>query len=93
MTYFPPKDTTPPRPTKCPGCGKWHIPTPSMEMVSCCVLHPPGSCCHYSETEVPPPSDIVNNPMPELAAFLDFQASSFSVLGNRVRRLVRRKRK
>lgn len=58
MTYFPPKP--PPigplgtgLPEKCPGCHKWYVPTPGMENVSCCVAHGPGTCCHYSETEIP----------------------------------------
>lgn len=55
MVYFPEIDRTPPKPEKCPGCGKWYVPTPGMENVSCCVAHGPGSCCHYSETEVPEP--------------------------------------
>ena len=38
--------------TLCPQCGKRFVPTPGMQNVSCCVAHPPGSCCHYSETEV-----------------------------------------
>lgn len=57
MTYFPPKPVpTGPLgtglPTKCPGCDKWYVTTPGMENTSCCVAHGPGSCCHYSETEV-----------------------------------------
>jgi hypothetical protein len=55
MTYFPPKDTSPPTPEKCRACHRWFVPKPGWEMVSCCVMHPPGSCCHYSETEVPEP--------------------------------------
>lgn len=53
MTYFPK-----PAPTvaeKCPGCRRWFVPTPGMGMTSCTVFHGPGSCCHYSETEVPAP--------------------------------------
>lgn len=52
MTYFPlPAER---EPVKCPGCGKWFI-SPRVGM-SCLVLHPPGTCCHYGETEVPAPA-------------------------------------
>lgn len=58
MVYFPrleerggPLGTG--EPEKCPGCDKWFVPTPGMEGVSCCVAHGPGTCCHFSETEVP----------------------------------------
>ena len=44
------------KPEKCRGCGKWYVPTEGMENVSCTVLHGPGSCCHYSETEVAEPT-------------------------------------
>lgn len=55
MTYFPPVKQERIQPSRCPGCGDWYVPTPGMENVSCCVMHPPGSCCHYSETRVEPP--------------------------------------
>jgi len=33
---------------RCQGCGKQYI----QGNVSCCVAHPPGTCCHYGETPV-----------------------------------------
>ena len=36
----------------CSKCGK-NYRTPDYEVTtSCLVLHPPGTCCHYHETEV-----------------------------------------
>ena len=43
-------------PRLCLQCGRWFVPTLGMENVSCCVAHG-GSCCHYSETEVPEPKN------------------------------------
>ena len=42
-------------PKRCAGCGKWFEPIPEMQNVSCCVMHPPGTCCHYTEREVDAP--------------------------------------
>lgn len=53
MTYFPP--ATKREPEQCPGCKGWFV-VASGPRVSCCVLHPPGSCCHVGEIEVAPPS-------------------------------------
>jgi hypothetical protein len=50
VTYYPLK--VEPVPEKCPGCGKWHI---RVQNISCCVMHPPGTCCHMGEQEVPEP--------------------------------------
>ena len=57
MVYFPPISEGLPEPMKCPGCEKWFVLNPAMANVSCCVLHGPGSCCHFSETEVPAPEE------------------------------------
>lgn len=49
--YFPPEK--PQAPEKCPGCGKWYVTDgSSRSRVSCCVVHAPGTCCHYGEIEV-----------------------------------------
>jgi len=61
MTYFPSFDEIKSEPFLCQGCGKWFVPTPGMENVSCCVMHGPGSCCHYSETEIPEPNKEKGN--------------------------------
>jgi len=37
---------------RCPMCDGLYRRNPKMENVSCCVLHPPGSCCHYSDIPV-----------------------------------------
>lgn len=58
MVYFPKEMEVENVPKKCPGCGKWYVRNPAMEGVSCCLYHSPGSCCHFSETEV-------QNPNPE----------------------------
>ena len=42
-------------PHRCPQCRRWFVPTVGMENISCTVMHG-GSCCHYSETEVPAPN-------------------------------------
>lgn len=39
---------------QCRGCRKWFLPVG----VSCCMAHPPGTCCHYGETEVPDPREV-----------------------------------
>ena len=50
MTYFPlPRELR----FQCPGCKKWFMPG----NYSCCVLHAPGTCCHYSDTEIPAPQE------------------------------------
>ena len=33
----------------CQGCGRRFRKTG----LSCCVLHPPGTCCHYGEISLP----------------------------------------
>jgi hypothetical protein len=55
MVYFPPIEKATPRAEKCPGCGDWYLPQRGPVTVSCCVIHPPGSCCHMGETKVPAP--------------------------------------
>jgi hypothetical protein len=49
MPYFPAAADTPPY--YCPNCRAWFRPG----NVNCCVLHPPGSCCHEYEQPVAPP--------------------------------------
>lgn len=46
MAYFPHKSQ---RAYKCEGCGRWFI----KGNVSCCVMHAPGTCCHYGDTPLP----------------------------------------
>jgi hypothetical protein len=58
MTYFPPVPA--PVPEKCPGCGAWYI-RPSGVHVGCCVAHSPGTCCHFGETKVEAPLEVVRN--------------------------------
>jgi hypothetical protein len=38
----------------CPICGKRFRTGPGGTIVSCAVIHPPGTCCHYGQTEVKP---------------------------------------
>lgn len=45
MPYFPKSDLS--YEYKCEGCGNWYKVT--YPTVSCTVLHPPGTCCHYME--------------------------------------------
>ena len=45
MPYFPMRQETVYR---CQGCGRWFTPG----MLTCCVLHAPGTCCHMGEMEV-----------------------------------------
>lgn len=45
LPYFPTDDE---RKYQCPGCGGWFIPG----MMSCLVIHPPGTCCHKYDTQV-----------------------------------------
>jgi hypothetical protein len=39
--------------TFCRKCDKWYRVRKGMENMSCCVMHAPGSCCHYNEEVVP----------------------------------------
>jgi hypothetical protein len=42
-----------PEPRQCASCLRWYrIGNPR---VACAAMHPPGSCCHYGDTEVPAP--------------------------------------
>lgn len=50
MPYFPKKQKQETA-YKCAGCGQWYL----RGNVSCCVLHAPGTCCHYGETPTLPP--------------------------------------
>lgn len=53
MPYFP---TTQQMVYQCQGCGRWFRSTGS----ACCVLHPPGTCCHHLEIEHPPPRRMMS---------------------------------
>jgi len=37
---------------KCPVCGELFRNNPFMVGMLCCVMHSPGSCCHYSDIKV-----------------------------------------
>lgn len=51
MPYFPrPEETK----YYCPNCKQWFIPGNA----SCCVLHPPGTCCHLYDTPTTPPERL-----------------------------------
>ncbi len=61
MPYFPPQ--TAPTQYFCPRCNAWFYPG----ILACCVLHAPGTCCHYGETPAPPPQsgraiDLMTDP-------------------------------
>lgn len=56
MPYFPPCEE--PKPYYCPNCRKWFAQNIG-HAISCCVLHPPGDCCHVGEREVPAPDSIL----------------------------------
>ena len=45
------KDTTIMHIYKCSGCGGYYGKSTAQIQSSCTVLHSPGSCCHYGETE------------------------------------------
>lgn len=51
MPYFPLKIEG--SAYKCPACGQWFWSGDAT--FSCCVLHEPGSCCHFGETKIEPP--------------------------------------
>jgi hypothetical protein len=51
--YFPPD--RPLVPYQCEGCGDWYV-MPRVAL-ACCVLHPPGSCCHFGEIAVASPGE------------------------------------
>ena len=55
MTYFP-NYRIESKPQKCPGCGGWFIY--NEHGMSCLVLHAPGTCCHYGETQVSAPAGV-----------------------------------
>jgi hypothetical protein len=51
MPYFPPESDAD-NEYWCPNCRmRYRVPR---VRASCCVLHSPGSCCHYGETKVEP---------------------------------------
>lgn len=37
---------------RCPICKGLFRNNPKKANANCCVLHPPGSCCHYSDIPV-----------------------------------------
>jgi hypothetical protein len=37
---------------RCATCCGVYLPQKGPAILSCCVAHPPGSCCHYMETPV-----------------------------------------
>jgi hypothetical protein len=37
---------------KCDGCRNFYSSQVGRTRVSCAVMHPPGTCCHYGEIEV-----------------------------------------
>jgi hypothetical protein len=39
---------------KCKVCNKWFAY--NIPKISCTVYHPPGTCCHYGDTEIEEPS-------------------------------------
>lgn len=43
---------------KCPICGGIFQSQMGDTMVSCCVLHPPGTCCHFAERAIA--SDVLD---------------------------------
>jgi hypothetical protein len=43
---------------KCAKCGNTYRSTTGSRTTSCCVIHPPGSCCHYMEELVIPESEL-----------------------------------
>ena len=36
----------------CPRCKKYFSAQTGRMRISCAVLHPPGSCCHYGDKEL-----------------------------------------
>lgn len=51
MPYFP--ELQPAAPYFCPRCEAWYI---VLELaISCCVIHLPGTCCHFNEEMVEMP--------------------------------------
>lgn len=50
MPYFPTQVEIPPY--FCPNCKAWY----RHSNMSCCVVHPPGSCCHEYEQRVEAPA-------------------------------------
>lgn len=49
MVYFPARQETAYR---CQCCGKWFI----RGVVSCAVMHAPGTCCHYGDEPIAAPA-------------------------------------
>lgn len=39
---------------QCSTCGRWYVSTTAQ--LACAVMHPPGTCCHYGDQEVPAPA-------------------------------------
>ena len=52
MPYFPKAEAPNVAPYWCPNCAAWYLPQCGPVQSSCCVLHSPGSCCHYGETKL-----------------------------------------
>jgi hypothetical protein len=55
MPYFPIKAE--PTPYQCEGCKEWYKVPSYGVTISCTVLHPQGSCCHYGEIALEKASD------------------------------------
>lgn len=52
MPYFPKAEAPNVAPYWCPNCAAWYLPQCGPLVSSCCVIHPPGSCCHHGETKL-----------------------------------------
>lgn len=46
----------------CPNCKQWYAPDNTNYSMSCCLLHPPGDCCHMGEHVVEAPTKQIVHP-------------------------------
>ena len=52
MTVIPQEDVVLLYIYRCPICNGLYSGQPGPWKISCLVMHPPGSCCHYEEREL-----------------------------------------
>lgn len=57
----------------CSICGKTFRSNPALKNTACAVMHPEGSCCHYSETEIAPTDNAPDESLDELVKYFFFE--------------------
>lgn len=53
MTLFPESEKNEVNIYTCPKCNCLYLRQSGSSMMSCSVMHGPGSCCHYGDKSLP----------------------------------------